>query len=132
MQKTCTFKNFSACFFCNHYTAKGQEKDSAFSEPKPQLLLTKPKLNVPKPDKNLPIGKSPLCGLAFRRPRRGRIRSQLSRIRGSNSFYSQFPYARKISRKSKKKKPSPNPSDRNEGGGFTVFCDIFPSLTGER
>ena len=54
MQKTCTFKNFSACLFCNHYTAKGQEKDSAFSEPKPQLLLTKPKLFVPLWDKNLP------------------------------------------------------------------------------
>ena len=29
------------------HTAKEEEKDSAFSEPKPQLLLTKPKLNVP-------------------------------------------------------------------------------------
>ena len=122
-----------------YYTAGKIEKDSAFSYPKPQLMLTKPKLNVPevykklpKVDINLPIGKPPLCGLAFRRPRSKRIRSQLSRIRGSNSFYSQFPYARKISRKSKKKKPSPNPSDRNEGGGFTVFCDIFQSLTGER
>ena len=54
MQKICTFKNFFACLFCNHYTAKGQEKDSAFSNPKQQLLLTKPKLNVPKPDKKLP------------------------------------------------------------------------------
>ena len=61
MQKTCTFKNFSACLFCNHYTAKGQEKDSAFSEPKPQLLLTKPKQSalepkrfIPLQDKNLP------------------------------------------------------------------------------
>lgn len=54
MQKTCTFKNFFACFICNHYTAKVQEKDSAFSYPKPQLLLTKPKLYVPLWDKNLP------------------------------------------------------------------------------
>ena len=30
------------------------EKDSAFSYPKPQLLLTKPKLNVPLQDKKLP------------------------------------------------------------------------------
>ena len=30
-----------------YYTAGGIEKDSAFSYPKPQLLLTKPKLNVP-------------------------------------------------------------------------------------
>ena len=44
-------------FFCNHYTAEGQEKDSAFSYPKPKLLLTKPKLFVPKPDKNLPSRK---------------------------------------------------------------------------
>ena len=42
------------CYDCNHYTAKGKEKDSAFSYPKPQLLLTKPQLNVPKPDKKLP------------------------------------------------------------------------------
>ena len=54
MQKTCTFKNFLACLFCNHYTAKEEEKDSAFSYPKPQLMLKKPKLNVPKPDKKLP------------------------------------------------------------------------------
>ena len=42
------------CFDCNHYTAKGKEKDSAFSYPKPQLMLTKPKLNVPLWDKKLP------------------------------------------------------------------------------
>ena len=38
-----------------YYTAGRIEKDSAFSYPKPQLLLTKPKLFVPKEDKNLPI-----------------------------------------------------------------------------
>ena len=42
------------CYDCNHYTAKEEEKDSAFSYPKPQLMLKKPKLNVPKPDKKLP------------------------------------------------------------------------------
>ncbi len=49
-----------------YYTAGRQKKDSAFSYPKPQLLLTKPKLFVPKvdkklskADKNLPIGKPP-------------------------------------------------------------------------
>ena len=110
-----------------YYTAGRIEKDSAFSYPKPQLLLTKPKLNVPKVDKNLPIGKSPLCGLAFRRPRSKRIRSQLSRIRGSNSFYSQFPYARKISRKSKKGKPSPSPSNRKRRR-LNCFLRYFPVL----
>ncbi len=114
-----------------YYTAGKVEKDSAFSYPKPQLLLTKPKLNVPKVDKNLPIGKPPSCGLAFRRPRSRRIRSHLSRIRGSRSFYGQSPYARKISHGSKKEKPSPNPSNR-KGDGLIVFCDIFQSLTGER
>ena len=54
MQKTCTFKNFHACLFCNHYTAKGQGKDRAFSNPKPQLMLTKPKLFISKMDKKVP------------------------------------------------------------------------------
>ena len=41
-----------------------EEKDSAFSELKPQLLLTKPKLNLPLWDKKLPkVDKTyPLCG----------------------------------------------------------------------
>ena len=116
-------------------TAGGIEKDSAFSYPKPQLLLTKPKLFVPKVDKklpkvdiNLPIIKPPLCGLAFRRPRSKRIRSQLSRIRGSKTYlYNQFPYARKISHKSKKGKPSPSPSNR-KGRRLNCFRRYFPVL----
>ena len=79
-------------------------------------------------DKNLSIGKPPLCGLAFRRPRSGRIRSQLSRIRGSKTYlYNQFPYARKISRKSKKGKPSPSPSNRKRRR-LNCFLRYFPVL----
>ena len=117
-----------------YYTAGRIEKDSAFSYPKPQLLLTKPKLNVPevykklpKVDKNLPIIKPPLCGLAFRRPRSKRISPQLSRIRESNLFYSQFPYERKISHRSKKEKSSPSPSNR-KGRRLNCFRRYFPVL----
>ena len=110
-----------------YYTAGRQKKDSAFSYPKPQLLLTKPKLNVPLWDKKLPIGKPPLCGLAFRRPRSKRISAQLSRIRGSKSFYSQFPYARKISHRYKKRKAVPQ--IRLIGRGWlNCFRRYFPAL----
>ena len=54
VQNLFTISIVFARFICNHYTAKGQEKDSAFSYPKPQLMLTKPKLFVPFWDKKLP------------------------------------------------------------------------------
>ena len=68
-------KDLPGCFDCNHYTAKGEEKDSAFSNPKPKLLLTKPKLNVPKPDKKFPkVDKN----LPFRRRAHRRIKTKKS------------------------------------------------------
>ena len=55
VQNLFTISIVFARFICNHYTAKGQEKDSAFSYPKPQLLLTKPKQSALEPKRFIPL-----------------------------------------------------------------------------